>query len=85
MTDRKKPAKRSFRTDPLGPPREMTHTFFGFLDNLVQRSVREADDNLAEIKRRLDSVSRRDGEHESSESRGGPDDEPGAGSGVPGG
>jgi hypothetical protein len=35
----------------------MTHSFFGFLDNVIQRSVDEARDGLAQTKKRLGSRS----------------------------
>jgi hypothetical protein len=54
MTDAKRPdrPKPPSRSNPL-KPREMTHSLFGFLDNVIQRSVDEARDGLAQTKKRL--------------------------------
>ena len=54
MTDAKRPdrPKPPSRSDPL-KPREMTYSLFGFVDNVIQRSVDEARNGLAQTKKRL--------------------------------
>jgi hypothetical protein len=44
----------------------MTHSFFGFIDSVIQRSAKEAEESLGALRKRLGSESdkRRPGQRE---------------------